>query len=61
MPRQYISLKAGCSAIDKGVVLPNINDTYHGLAPDLGAYEFGGKDWAAGASIKVPDFPDEQN
>ena len=24
-------------------------------APDLGAYEFNGQDWTAGASIGVPD------
>lgn len=28
-------------AIDKGVVLPNINDGFKGKAPDLGALEFG--------------------
>lgn len=33
-------LKAGSAAIDKGVVLPNINDDYTGKGPDLGALEF---------------------
>jgi hypothetical protein len=28
-------------AIDKGEVLPNINDGFRGSAPDMGAYEFG--------------------
>ncbi len=28
-------------AVDAGEVLPNINDGYHGKAPDLGAYEAG--------------------
>jgi len=32
-------LKAGSSAEDKGVILPNINDDYTGKAPDLGALE----------------------
>jgi hypothetical protein len=34
-------LKAGGAAVDKGVVLPNINDGYAGSAPDLGALEQG--------------------
>jgi hypothetical protein len=34
-------LKAGSTAIDKGVSLPNINDDHIGSAPDLGALEFG--------------------
>jgi len=38
---QYMTLKPGCSAIDAGVAMPNINDGYRGKAPDLGAYEFG--------------------
>ena len=29
--------------IDKGQVIPNINDDYKGKAPDIGAWEFGGK------------------
>ena len=34
-------LKAGSTAIDRGVVLPNINDGFTGKAPDLGALEAG--------------------
>ncbi|MBQ0753857.1 MAG: fibronectin type III domain-containing protein [Gammaproteobacteria bacterium] len=34
-------LKAGNSAIDSGVAIPNINDGFSGSAPDLGAYELG--------------------
>ena len=34
-------LKRGSAAVDKGVVLPNINDNFSGHAPDLGAVEFG--------------------
>ena len=32
-------LKPRSAAIDKGVVLPTINDDFTGRAPDLGAYE----------------------
>jgi len=34
-------LKAGSAAIDKGMILPNVTDAFTGLAPDLGALEFG--------------------
>lgn len=34
-------LKAGGAAVDKGLVLPNINAGYAGSAPDLGALELG--------------------
>ena len=36
-----LRLKAGGAAIDKGEVIPNINDGYTGQAPDLGALELG--------------------
>ena len=52
-------LKPTSASINKGVVLPGINDNAVGV-PDLGAYEFNGQDWTAGASIKVPDFPEEK-
>jgi hypothetical protein len=52
-------LKPSSPSIDKGVALPGINDGWIN-APDLGAYEFGGKDWTAGADIQVPDFPDQK-
>jgi hypothetical protein len=35
------SLAAGSAAVDAGLVLPNINDGFTGLAPDLGALEAG--------------------
>jgi len=35
------SLKSGCAAIDAGVVVPNISNSFSGSAPDLGATEFG--------------------
>lgn len=38
---QNLTLEAGCSAIDAGAVLPNINEDFVGKAPDLGAYEHG--------------------
>ena len=41
VPAQAMTLRSGCNAIDIGAVLPNINEDYHGAAPDLGAYEFG--------------------
>ena len=34
-------LKSSGKAIDAGVVLPNINDSFSGKAPDLGALEYG--------------------
>lgn len=36
-----LRLKPGSTAIDAGAVLHNINDSYKGQAPDLGAYELG--------------------
>ena len=49
----------GSAVIDAGVVLAGITDGYQGKAPDLGAYEFGGPRWTAGASWKDPDMPAE--
>lgn len=37
-------LKPEAVAIDKGLVLPNINDNFTGDAPDLGAIEYGEKE-----------------
>ena len=34
-------LKPGAAAVDRGVVLPNVNDGFAGRAPDLGALEVG--------------------
>lgn len=34
-------LRPGSAPVDAGVRLPNINDDFTGLAPDLGAYEVG--------------------
>lgn len=41
-------LAAGSAAIDRGTVLPGINDGYAGAAPDLGAFEFGDTIFANG-------------
>ena len=41
IPAQYMTLKSGCNAVDAGMALPNISETYSGSAPDLGAYELG--------------------
>jgi hypothetical protein len=41
-------LAAGSAAIDRGAVLPGINDGYAGAAPDLGAFEFGDTIFANG-------------
>jgi hypothetical protein len=34
-------LRPGSAAIDRGVVIPNVNDGFTGSAPDLGALEAG--------------------
>ncbi|MFC1762312.1 right-handed parallel beta-helix repeat-containing protein [Planctomycetota bacterium] len=52
-------LKPISMSIDAGVAIPGINDDAVD-APDLGAYEFKGQDWTAGASIEVPDFSEEK-
>ena len=36
-----LRLRDGAAAIDAGTELPNVTDGFRGLAPDLGAYEFG--------------------
>lgn len=48
---------AGSAAIDAGVVLAGITDGFQGKAPDLGAYEFGGPRWVAGADWQDPEAP----
>jgi hypothetical protein len=37
------TLRPGSKAVDAGVHIPNVNDGFSGKAPDLGAYEVGGK------------------
>jgi hypothetical protein len=41
LPPQDATLSANSIALDRGVVMPNINDHYTGAAPDLGALELG--------------------
>ncbi len=36
-----LRLKAGSAAVDAAQPLPNVNDSFSGAAPDLGAYELG--------------------
>ncbi|NQX58045.1 OmpL47-type beta-barrel domain-containing protein [Paenibacillus qinlingensis] len=44
-------LNDGSTAINTGAVIKGVTDSYVGIAPDAGAYEFGGANWKAG-----PDF-----
>lgn len=48
-------LDAGSAAIDAGTAVAGITDGYTGKAPDLGAYEFGGAHWMAGADWRDPE------
>ena len=41
IPPQRITLIQGCAGVDSGELLPNINDGFVGLGPDLGAHERG--------------------
>jgi len=41
VPFQHLTLRSDCNAVNAGIRLANINDDYHGSAPDLGAYEYG--------------------
>lgn len=41
MTPQDVTLASGSKALDRGLVLPNINDGFTGTAPDLGALEAG--------------------
>ena len=45
------------AAIDAGIPIAGITDGFLGRAPDLGAYEFGGPRWTAGADWKDPEAP----
>ena len=52
-PAHYdFRLADGSAGIDAGVILPGFTDGFKGSAPDLGAYESGGKRWVAGADWK---------
>jgi Carbohydrate binding module (family 6)/Right handed beta helix region len=41
VPPQALTLQAGCAAVDAGALLPNVNGSFTGAAPDLGAFEHG--------------------
>jgi hypothetical protein len=41
VPPADVSLHVSSNAVDRGVVLPNVNDQFGGTAPDLGALERG--------------------
>jgi hypothetical protein len=51
-------LKPSSPSVDQGVAIKGINDGAVN-APDPGAYEYGGQDWTAGSTRRVPEFPDE--
>ena len=36
-----LRLAPGSAAVDAGIFIPNVNDSFSGSAPDLGAYELG--------------------
>ena len=41
-PEQWdLRLKPASTTVDRGCVLPNVNDGHHGAAPDLGCHELG--------------------
>ena len=54
LDEQFLPI-AGSPAIDGGIIIPGITDDYIGTAPDIGAYEVGGKYWVAGARWNVTD------
>ena len=47
-------LAAGSGAIDKGIILPGINDDYVGELPDAGALEYGQEMWKVGHDFATP-------
>jgi len=54
-------LRPDSPAIDRGAVIPGVTDEFVGSAPDIGAYEYGGKEWVAGCTLperKLYDYPD---
>ena len=48
---QNYRLRAASPAIDAGTAISPYTDGFHGAAPDIGAFERGGDDWTAGASL----------
>ncbi len=52
--REKRFLPNGSKAIDAGIVIPGINDSFTGEAPDLGAYEKGRSPWKPGHDFDNP-------
>lgn len=48
---------ASQAGIDKGVLLPGVNESFSGAAPDCGAYEAGKPLWRAGHDFAHPPSP----
>lgn len=44
-------LQSNSPAINQAAIILGITDGYTGSAPDMGAYEFGGLSWIAGANV----------
>ena len=44
-------LREGTDLIDSGEHIPNINDNFSGIKPDMGCYEYGKKTWSCGSNI----------
>jgi regulation of enolase protein 1 (concanavalin A-like superfamily) len=59
IPPHVMTLRSGCGAIDAGAILPGLNDGFLGLAPDIGAHEFGGSPTRYGPrpTLAVPAAP----
>ncbi len=51
-------LSPGSPAINAGAVLSPYTDGYLGIAPDLGAFEFGATPWTAGSYLTIGGFYD---
>jgi autotransporter-associated beta strand protein len=52
-------LQAGSPAIGAGTVIPGVTDGFTGAAPDLGAFEYGGANWATNTGYSTnPPSPD---
>jgi hypothetical protein len=51
-------LRQDSPAIDAGVIIPGFTDNYFGLAPDIGAFEFGQPPFVAGAILRSQDQPE---
>jgi hypothetical protein len=56
---QDLRIVAGSAAVDAGEVLPNINEDFDGVAPDLGAYELGQEIPIYGPDAEAPVGIDE--